>query len=352
LTANDCLRRIEAELEALWSPEASPSGSWAPGKARACTLNLVAVGSLDSSGDFLQVVDRVSADLAARTLIVSVDPAAPPDSLTGEVSAVCRAEPGRGQKAVCAERVELVLGRGMAERARSVVDALVQSRLPTVLYVGRGANPSAVDALAQVATRLVVDSAEHGVSRSHALARMTTAHLVDMAFLRGRRWREMLARFFDDPSLLPALRDVRSLEVTTFGPAAGHGRADAELVIGWLGSRLGWTLESGAFLGPSGAGVDVQLQVSTEERAGGPVLSSVTLKAELDGAPLVGRVVREDDEHLKWTLESGRAPALCRHFPVPRRDESELIVRAVSDVRSDAHTREALELARAFRGDA
>jgi hypothetical protein len=201
----------------------------------------------------------------------------------------------------------------MAERARSVVDALVQSRLPTVLYVGRGANPSAVDALAQVATRLVVDSAEHGVSRSHALARMTTAHLVDMAFLRGRRWREMLARFFDDPSLLPALRDVRSLEVTTFGPAAGHGRADAELVIGWLGSRLGWTLESGAFLGPSGAGVDVQLQVSTEERAGGPVLSSVTLKAELDGAPLVGRVVREDDEHLKWTLESGRAPALCRH---------------------------------------
>jgi glucose-6-phosphate dehydrogenase assembly protein OpcA len=70
----------------------------------------------------------------------------------------------------------------------------------------------------------------------------------DLNWGRLTVWREMLADLFDDPQRLPLLEHVTSVKIVygaedtyeridrTRGPAA----ARAALLVGWLGSRLGW----------------------------------------------------------------------------------------------------------------
>jgi glucose-6-phosphate dehydrogenase assembly protein OpcA len=131
---------------------------------------------------------------------------------------------------VFAEVIELRLRGSAARHPASVVLPLLVSDLP-VFCRWRGEPRWGKSELAEIAgitDRLVVDSSEwRGVPRSYArlVDLFGRVAVSDIAFSRTRAWRRLLAE------LWPGIAAIDKLRVE--GP-----RADAELLAGWLRSRL------------------------------------------------------------------------------------------------------------------
>lgn len=339
LRLSDSLARIEAELEALWEPDSTGAA-----KPRAYTLNLVAVVGLDAGAAFAGLVGEVAARLLARTFTVTVDPKVAPWALSGDVRAVCSV----GEQRICAEQVELTFGVMAARRAGSIIEALTEARLRTALLVGPDAPPDVVARLAPACALVVVDSARLGVGASARLAASTRGSVADLAFVRGRRWREMVARLFDEPSARAALPRISAVEITHVErPSGPEATAESALFLGWLGSQLGWRASSGAIVDAAGSPVEVRRSTVVRADVAAGCLDSVTITAgELELA-----VTREADaEHVRCSVrEPGGAPA-ARRYSIPHREAAEELARAVSDPRGDALVRGALAFAASAPG--
>ncbi|HMJ11838.1 MAG TPA: OpcA/G6PD domain-containing protein [Polyangiaceae bacterium] len=342
---SDKLNEIEAALAGLWQSDVKEQAS-----AHAHTQNLLALCDATAGHDFTELVDDISSQLAARTFMLRIDPRADPTTLRGDVSAVCRKLPGESEPVVCAERLELVLGSLTAQRLRSILDTLLDARLSTVLFVGPGAPAAVVGAIATSGTGVVLDSALYGVARSAEICARSSARFHDLAFIRVRRWRELVARFFDDPRLLPALRTVRALEIGYVpGSQCRWASAEAELLVAWLATRLGWRTEMGELWDASGVRVEVSFLPRESAQVSAGFLQSFALRAELSRGSVLAKIAREGDgEHLVWSLTADGLPDACQKFLVPHRTAADVATRAVSDVGFDPLAREALGFARAW----
>jgi glucose-6-phosphate dehydrogenase assembly protein OpcA len=93
--------------------------------------------------------------------------------------------------------------------------------------------------------RMIVDSAtfaapEDGLAEQ---ARLMDAGIAisDLAWARLTPWRELIAQFFDAPAMLPHLDAIERV-VVEYQAREGEApdRIQAMLLVGWLGSRLGW----------------------------------------------------------------------------------------------------------------
>lgn len=342
---SDTLARIERSMHALWAD----AGEGA--RSHASTLNLVVVAGADDLAALLPTVDAVSAQLAARTFLVTIDPRAEPWHFSGEVGAVCQLVPGQKGAGLCAERVELRLGAAVVKRVASIIDSLVDARLPAALWVAPGAHGAVVDALAPAVSRLVLDSGDVGPVRAAGIAALCPGMAEDLAFVRVRRWREMAARFFDDGALLHALDRVTTIELRhTAGPR--HPSADAELWLGWFASRLGWSVAGTTLTRRDGAEVAVTLsQVELPALAPGRI-AAIRVEAEVDGGRVVGSAARDPgSEHLHWTLSAPGQDDVSRRFAVPGRELHDLVLYGLSEVQLEPLTRAALASA-AARGAA
>jgi glucose-6-phosphate dehydrogenase assembly protein OpcA len=59
--------------------------------------------------------------------------------------------------------------------------------------------------------------------------------IADLAYLRLHPWQEAIAQFFDRPDFRDELHDLRRVDITC------GSDPEAYYLLGWLGSRLGWT---------------------------------------------------------------------------------------------------------------
>jgi glucose-6-phosphate dehydrogenase assembly protein OpcA len=168
----------------------------------------------------------------SRTIVLLPDPDAPDDGLDAEVELGAFAQSGGRQ--VFSEVLRIRLRGSLAGVPASVVVPLLRSDLPVFLR-WRGPLPLGAPELEQlvdVADRLVVDGREWpgpegGYARLPALFRR--AAVSDIAWARLLPWREALAGLW--PAVAAAVR------VRVVGP-----RAEAILLAGWLGARLGRTV--------------------------------------------------------------------------------------------------------------
>lgn len=342
---SDSLARIESALVAIWAPDDS-------GEARphATTLNLLAVSGKKDGSTFLDCVNDVAARLGARTFMIGVDPRLEPWALDGDVSAVCSVEPGTQKAMACAERVELRMGAMVAKRASSILDALVESSLPSVLLMGPGAHAAVVDSLAPCSDFVLFDGSDTGLARACEIAKLAKGMLDDLAFVRIRRWRDMAARFFDAPEHRAAIAGIErvSLRHAKREDHAGAS-AEAELMLAWLGGRLGWKPESGKLFRADGHPLVIQIESIDRPNLFPGALVELELAAKLGDTPFLGRSVREEDgEHLSWELQVGDVHQ-TRRFSTPRRNDAELVERATRNTFGDGLIRETLEFARRWK---
>ena len=124
---------------------------------------------------------------------------------------------------------------GLAPRfLNNAVAALRLSSLPAVVW-WRGGSIAALEDLATLADRMVLDAEDPGASWDQARPLLDRTALTDLRWTRLTRWRSAIAHLFDLPQVRADAGHVRQLSIDA---ADVHA---ARLYAGWLRVCLRWS---------------------------------------------------------------------------------------------------------------
>jgi glucose-6-phosphate dehydrogenase assembly protein OpcA len=302
--------KIDAALRELLKERRAHGERYAPARV----LNLVVVADRDWQGEILNRLEKVGRYHASRTIVCAVEEG------REEIDAYASMEAEEddivaGRLAVAHEDVVLQLGTQHLEHLDRIVDPLVVTDLPTVVWSPHG-HPEAVDSLLGLAQVVLLDSvseadARGAVERASALAEQ--AYVVDLAWLRSTPWRERVAATFDPPQWRPELACISGVTIR-YCP---DSEVAACLLLGWLGHRLGWkpgplTGEQGNLRGIAQADDgEVEIALDADPTMPIPGLAGVTietrsgLSVSLDRGPGGLRARRcgvGDGKESDWTV--------------------------------------------------
>jgi glucose-6-phosphate dehydrogenase assembly protein OpcA len=221
------VREIEREVTSLRT---------APGSAAPYQRTSVMTHTAWVPPEWVEAAEDVLAGLAerhpSRTIVLFPQPDEE-DGLEGEVEV--DAFPVGDGRQICTETIRIRLKGRRASAPASVVQPLFLPDLPVFLR-WRGLPPFGAEyfeTLVDVVDRLIVDSTEWPdlpASYGDLVQVFDRVAVSDIAWARTSRWRPQLA------SLWPDIADVRRIRV--IGTAA-----QAQLLAGWLRSRLGRPVE-------------------------------------------------------------------------------------------------------------
>jgi glucose-6-phosphate dehydrogenase assembly protein OpcA len=259
---------IEAALRRMVEGQVQHAG-YAPARA----LNMVCVVDKQSKDEVAERLRGAGRYLASRTIVCAVEPGRTRIDATAEISS--DATPVTGELALLRETVTLEVGDQHLPRLEPIVDPLVVTDLPTVLWApqyGREAVPALLP-LAQVVLVDTTEESDLGSGLQQVCELLESAYVVDLAWLRSTPWRERVATTFDPPDLRPDLYAISGVTVRHHPESASAGL----LLIGWLASRLGWKLRAleqrkGELVGSVMAGrqaVQVVLEPAPEQQVRG-----------------------------------------------------------------------------------
>jgi glucose-6-phosphate dehydrogenase assembly protein OpcA len=221
---------IGAALRELWRERHAANHALAPARV----LNLVVIVDREWKGEIANRLERVGRYHASRTLLCAVE--AGRTSL--DAIAVMTYDDHDVGLGVMRESVEIDMGPGHLARLDTIVDPVLMSELPTVVWSPHG-HDDAVEALDGMIDVMLLDSddlLEPAAAIDRAARALRSAYVVDLAWLRTTPWRERLAASFDPVDRLPWLARLGGLTVRH----RGESTASALLLAGWLASRLEW----------------------------------------------------------------------------------------------------------------
>jgi Glucose-6-phosphate dehydrogenase subunit len=225
---------IEAAMRRLLNERFAEGSGYVPSRA----LNMVCLVDRAWSGEIANRLRGVGRYHASRTVVLSLDPKRTTIDATATIAS--DADPRPGVFTPLRETIIVEIGERHLANLDSIVDPLVVTDLPTVLWSPHG-HPESLDGLLTLAQVVLLDTVdapdlEEGLQMACNLSRRV--YVVDLAWLRSTPWRERVAATFDPPRLRPELRTISAVTVRHHPESA----AAALLLVGWLGSRLDWRL--------------------------------------------------------------------------------------------------------------
>jgi glucose-6-phosphate dehydrogenase assembly protein OpcA len=206
------------------------------GSMPARVLNLVVVVDREWSGEIANRLRGVGRYHPSRSVVCAVEPGR--RRLDARAVIASGADPAPAAPTLTRETVVVTVGEEHLDVLDTIVDPLLISDLPTVVWSPHG-HPEAVDALLDLAQVVLVDSIDEddaGQALARAKALSERAYVVDLAWLRSTPWRERLAGAFDPPALREELGRISAVTVRHHAASGITGL----LFLGWLCSRLGW----------------------------------------------------------------------------------------------------------------
>lgn len=277
---------IEAALRGLLAERHAENEGWVPARA----LNMIVFEDAEWGGEVANRLRGVGRYHASRLIVLSFSRRR--ERLDARASVVAEGDPRPGELGLLRETVVVELGERHLDDLYTIADPLVVSDLPTLLWSPHGHHQAARELLG-LAQAVLLDSVDEDDPREaaeRACELSREAYVVDLAWLRSTPWRERVATAFDPPALRRELGTVSAVSVRHH-PESGIA---AMLLVGWLGSRLGWEVErlvahDGALTGRAhGRRQDValRLQAAPEQQVRG--------LAGLELQTAGGRVLRLD----------------------------------------------------------
>jgi glucose-6-phosphate dehydrogenase assembly protein OpcA len=207
------------------------------GPARAATATVIVIGKPDrlvAAADALELLGEAG---GVRAILISEgETTSPVARVTESAIAISGLSPRYLNNAVAALRL---------------------SSLPAVVW-WRGGSVEALDGLANLADRLVLDVDKPDAVWARADTLFERTALTDLRWTRLTRWRAAVAHLFDLAQVRRSAAGIRSLTIEAADPFA------ARLFAGWLKTRLGWT-------------ASVAIEIRAVKRGGPSPLSSVSL---------------------------------------------------------------------------
>jgi len=225
---------IEAALREMLKERHAENESFSPARA----LNMVCVVDKAWSGEIANRLRNVGRYHASRTIVLAVEPKR--DHIDAVATIASDVHPKAGEFALLRETVIVDVGEQHLAHIDTIVDPLVVTDLPTVVWAPHG-HTQAVEALLSLAQVVLLDSVDEPDMRDavhRAMTLLRDAYVVDLAWLRSTPWRERVAATFDPPHLRPDLRTISAVTVRHHPESAVAG----VLLMGWLASRLDWRL--------------------------------------------------------------------------------------------------------------
>jgi glucose-6-phosphate dehydrogenase assembly protein OpcA len=236
------------------------------GPARAATATVIVIGK----------PDRLAAAADALELLGEA----------GGVRAILIAE-GETTSPVARVTESAIAISGLSPRyLNNAVAALRLSSLPAVVW-WRGGSVEALDGLANLADRLVLDVDDPDAVWARADTLFERTALTDLRWTRLTRWRAAVAHLFDLAQVRRSAGDIRSLTIEAADPFA------ARLFAGWLKARLCWT-------------ASVAIEIRAVKRAGPGPLFSVKVAG---GEVAIALSVHRGRSCLEATVEGTEATA-------------------------------------------
>lgn len=188
----------------------------APDAARALTATVIVVGAQERLVEAAAALESLTGAGSVRAILMSEgDNPAPPARVLGPAFAAVAfigLTPGYFNNAVAALRL---------------------SSLPVLVW-WRGGRAESLDAVAELADRLVLDVEDPAGVWAQAGRLIERTALSDLRWTRLTRWRALMAHFFDIPDVRRAAPSFDRLEI------AGGDLHAMRLFAGWLSSALGW----------------------------------------------------------------------------------------------------------------
>jgi glucose-6-phosphate dehydrogenase assembly protein OpcA len=299
---------IEEALRQLLQEQHARANAHAPARV----LNLVVVVDREWRGEIMNRLEQVGRYHASRTILCTVESGR--QSIDASVVMTVAGESDPDELMMTRERVVLELGEKHLAKLDTIVDPLVVTDLPTLVWAPHG-HPEAVDALLQLSQVVLVDSVNEpdpasALSRAKELAQ--EAYVVDLAWLRTTPWRERVAATFDPPRWRGELLRIDAVTIRHRPDSSIAG----VLFFGWLASRLGWgtgTLMSvnGSVRGRAhGYRDDVSLALEPDHGQSVPGLAGVEIHTSsgmsisLDRGPggLIARRRDRKGHEQRWTV--------------------------------------------------
>lgn len=222
---------VEAALRELLRQRHAANPSFAPARV----LNLVVVVDRSWKGEIANRLDRVGRYHASRTILCAVEEGR--ETLDAVAVMSYDDSPG-GSLSVMHERVEIDIGPEHLARLDTIVDPVLVSELPTMLWAPHG-HRKAADVLMPTLDVILLDSEDEddaSAAFTRAAVCLSSVYVVDLAWLRTTPWRERLAASFDPPDRRVALGGLEQVSIRH----QSRSRASAALLVGWLCSRLHW----------------------------------------------------------------------------------------------------------------
>lgn len=227
--------RIEAALRELLRERHAADETLVPARV----LNLVVVADREWRGEVVNRLERLGEYHASRTILCTVQDGRRHLDATATVTGDRIATDRVG---VLREMVEIEVGTSHLDRIDTIIDPVISSELPTVVWSPHSRD-EAVTALLKIADVILIDTDDpvNFDGPDAALGRAaelldSKVYVVDLAWLRTIPWRERLAGCFENPARRPALDSLKRIYVR-YHPGSVVA---AVLLIGWLASRLGW----------------------------------------------------------------------------------------------------------------
>jgi glucose-6-phosphate dehydrogenase assembly protein OpcA len=341
---------ISAALVRVWSeaarpPPGSDGGSPPDGGVLRTRIGnlLVYAGTVADADHAEEVLRRLTRRYPIRCLLCEARPDTGRATLAASLRILCERV---GERRVCFEQIRVSADGAQAAQLGSVAATLAVHDLPTVLWCPGSPGFAGPDlaGLSDLADLVVVDSAEFGGQPEElaAVARVVEAWsggriLADLNWNRLTDWREVIAQFFDSPTTLPLLEQIRRVELRVAAPDGVHaaGSAQALLMAAWLGSRLGWRCTGARRSTPDGIAIvmqcgseAVEVQLGASVQGAGSALALRAVEIEAGAEASMSRFVLTASESTvdgTATVEICEGESSSRCFVFPERDEAELL---------------------------
>ena len=226
---------ILKELAALWTQQGEQGDA---GVLRACSMTLLVVAeAADDAAALGETLAALMPEHPARAILIRLQGEGE-RALTQRVYQQCWKPFGQRQQ-ICCEQIEITASDAALADLPSVILPLAVPDLPVILWCrsARLVGRPEFGEIARMATKVVIDSAA-AADTTDAIRRMADgAHrgiLADLAWTRLTRWRETLARVFENRDTLARLSEVNRVQVR-FGP--GYETA-AWYLAAWAANAL------------------------------------------------------------------------------------------------------------------
>jgi glucose-6-phosphate dehydrogenase assembly protein OpcA len=252
---------VDLQLTELWRDvaEAAQAKGGAHAVTTAQVLNLIVrADSYADANSYVEAIERITGRHPCRVIAATTDPSEPELPVQAWVSIHCQLPPTGGRQ-VCSEQVTVAAGGESTRRLPAAVIPLLLPALPVFLWWPEGDpfDDYIFRNLADSLNRLIIDTATFE-NPEGALAKLATQGrslwpkiaVSDMNWGRITPWRELVASFFDPPTMRPYLDRISHIKIEYAQPTDRRvhiNRAQALLMAGWLASRLDWESVENAY---------------------------------------------------------------------------------------------------------